>query len=162
MIDLEKARAELLLEVEKINQRYELSKTITDSYYEPGLMENLDQYHGEYDFEGKTIHISTMVKGLRFDERTLRLDALSLGDSLCIVREKSNQFNSNNFAVTNIRGESLGSLPKELCNALAPLYDLGYAIIENAKVSYLEKLDERSRYACQGVLFLRFTVRLLL
>ena len=58
------------------------------------------------------------------------------------------------------KGDSLGNLPAELCNTLAPLYDAGYADIQSATVSYLEKIKERSRYAKQGILFVELNIRL--
>ncbi len=51
-------------------------------------------------------------------------------------------------------------MPAELCNVIAPLYDMGYLTIDNPTVSYLEKLQDRSRYAKQGVLFIRLMLHL--
>ena len=78
-----------------------------------------------------------------------------------IVRDPDNRFNSNNFLVTGNGGENLGTLSAQLCNALAPAYDAGAVCITNAEISYLERIRDRSRYAKQGVLFVRmeFTIQ---
>ncbi len=62
--------------------------------------------------------------------------------------------------VNTTDGKSLGNMPAELCNAIAPLYDIGYLTIDGAYVSYLEKIQDRSRYAKQGILFIELTLRL--
>lgn len=87
------------------------------------------------------------------------MDFLNVGDSISIVREEGNTFNSNNFMVLNERFESLGNLPAELCNAIAPLYDKGYVILGKSKVSYLERIKDRSRYAKQGILFVELQLK---
>jgi hypothetical protein len=161
MTDIIQARDELLQFVEATKEKYELSKTVGPDYYEPGMMENLDQYYGNYDSEAEVITIRTDVKGLRYENRTRRLDKLSVSDEVLIKRDKENTFNANNFNITNAKGESLGTLSAPLCNALAPLYDAGYVAITESKVSYIEKLSERSRYAQQGVLFVELKIKLL-
>lgn len=151
---------ELLNIVNEYNKRYELSRNIPADYFEPGLMENLDQYHGTYDTETNTVIIRFGVKGLRYDNRTHNIETLSVGDNVSIIRENDNSYNTNNFTVKNLSHSSLGNLPKELCNALAPLYDNGNAVIVLSKVSYIEKIRARSRYAVQGVLFLELQIKL--
>ena len=54
----------------------------------------------------------------------------------------------------------MGTLSAELCNALAPLYDAGYLEFKSVKVSFVERLKERSRYAKQGVLFVAIKIAL--
>lgn len=159
MPDLTTQKEELLDEIGKLQEKYELSKTIGDDYYKPGMMEFLDQYLGQYNQLSNTALIRTEVKGLRYENRTPRLDYINVGDSVSIVREESNTFNSNNFMVLNERAESLGNLSAELCNAIAPLYDMGYVILGKAKVSYLQRIKERSRYAKQGILFVELQLK---
>ncbi len=161
MLDLGTARDELLAVVRKKQERFELSSQVSDDYFEPGMMEYLDKYHGEYDYDKETIVIRTEVKGLRYENRSVRLNEVNVGDQLQIVRDEQNTFNANNFKVTNMSGEDMGTLDAELCNALAPLYDSGYARITDANVSYIEKLLERSRYAKQGVLFIEIHIKLI-
>ncbi len=153
--------AGFLSEIEKLNQKKELAGSLPEDWFEPGMMENLDQYGGEYlAAEGKII-LKTIVKGLRYENRTPRLDRLSVGDLVKVLRDPENQYNPNNFTVVNESGESLGNLPAELCNALAPLTDSGAAEISDTRVSYMERILERSRYAEQGVLFLRIEIHLI-
>ncbi len=154
------SKQDLLTEINKLAHKFQLSSEIPDDYFEPGMMENLDQYYGSYDETTNTIILKTEIRGLRYEGRTPRLERLSVGDSVAVVREESNIYNSNNFMVNTTDGKSLGNMPAELCNVIAPLYDMGYLTIDNQAVSYLEKLQDRSRYAKQGVLFIRLMLHL--
>ena len=150
----------ILLEiVDDYYHRYELSKTVGQDYFEPGMMENLDQYFGLYNEDANIITLRFGLKGLRYDNRTQNIEKLGIGDSVTLVRDNQNVYNSNNFLVMN-KQDSLGTLPAELCDALAPLYDSNNAEILDSKVSYIEKLKDRSRYAKQGVLFVELKIRL--
>ena len=159
MTDILEAKQDLLEYVKSLNYKFELSKTVEEDYFEPGMMENLEQYRGEYDDASNTVVLRVETKGLRYDNRTKNLEHISVGDSVQIIREPDNRFNSNNFTVKS-DNLSLGNIPAELCNVLAMMYDKGYAIISSACVSYIERLKERSRYAKQGVLFLEITIKL--
>lgn len=155
------SKNELIRIANKLNEKFNLSNTIEDDYFEPGMMENLDQYMGQYDVIKNQVTIRTEVKGLRYENRTPRLANMLVGDIVNIVRDSENKFNSNNFNIVNKSNEDMGTLPADICNALAPLYDLGYATILESKVSYIERIFERSRYAKQGVLFLEIKIQLL-
>ncbi len=159
-MDINSSKQDLLTEINKLAHKFQLSSEIPDDYFEPGMMENLDQYYGSYDEATNTIILKTEVRGLRYEGRTPRLESLSVGDPVAVVREESNIYNSNNFMVNTTDGKSLGNMPAELCNVIAPLYDMGYLTIDNPTVSYLEKLQDRSRYAKQGVLFIRLMLHL--
>ena len=159
MTDIVASKKDLLEFVSFLNQKFELSKTVELDYFEPGMMENLDQYKGEYDESNNMITLRVDAKGLRYDNRTQNLERLSVGEPVDIVRESGNLYNSNNFMIKN-KKYSLGNLPAELCNALAPLYDSGYATVLSAEVSYIEKLRDRSRYAKQGILFVELHIKL--
>ena len=149
--------SKLFEEIENHSKKHELSKNLPDDWYEPGMMEYLDKYVGEYDYDGEsgTAVIQTEVKGLRYEGRTPRLDKLKIGDEVNIVRDPDNKFNSNNFLVTGPEGENLGTLSAQLCNALAPVYDSGTVRITGAEICYIERIRDRSRYAKQGVLFIK-------
>ena len=159
-MDINNAKQELIAEIDKLARKFELSSTVADDYFEPGMMENLDQYYGFFDAVNHQITLKTEVKGLRYEGRTPRLEKLHIGDSVVLIREKDNIYNSNNFMVNTTDGKSLGNMPAELCNVIAPLYDLGYLTIGQSTVSYLEKIQERSRYAKQGVLFIKVLLNL--
>lgn len=159
-MDINSSKQDLLTEINKLAHKFQLFSSIPDDYFEPGMMENLDQYYGSYDEVTNTIILKTEVRGLRYEGRTPRLERLSEGDSVAVVREESNIYNSNNFMVNTTDGKSLGNMPAELCNVIAPLYDIGYLTIDNPTVSYLEKLQDRSRYAKQGVLFIKLMLHL--
>lgn len=159
MADILEAKNNLMEYIKSLNRKYELSETVGDDYFEPGMMENLEQYKGEYDEVSNTVIIRVEAKGLRYDNRTQNLEKISIGDAVDVVRDPSNPFNSNNFMI-NKGVDSLGNLPADLCNVLAPLYDSGYAAVISSKVSYIEKLRERSRYAKQGVMFVEIEIKL--
>ena len=154
MINVELAKRELLEAANKLQQKKKLSSEVGPGHYDPGRMENLEQYLGVYDAEKNTLIIRTESKGLRYEGRTPRLEKLSINDPVKLVREPGNIYNSNNFMILSQHDESLGNLSAELCNVIAPLYDLGYVIITEANVSYIENIKSRSRYAKQGVLFI--------
>ena len=160
MTDITVAKDVLLDLIAEYAERLELSKTVGPDYYEPGRMENLDQYLGKYDDATNIITMQVPVKGLRYEDRTQHLTALKVGNPVRIVREETNSFNPNNFTVMSVNGQSLGNLSADLCNALAPLYDRGYAVIDASNVSYIEQIRDRSRYARQGILFIQLIIRL--
>ena len=159
MSDFITQKAELLEFIGRLNSKYELSKNVDEFYFEPGMMENLDQYLGKYDEQSNVAVLRTELKGLRYENRTVNLDDISVGDTVKIIREQSNIYNSNNFTVVTLKNKSLGNLPAELCNSIAPLYDSGHAVIESPLVTYIEKISQRSRYAKQGVLFIEFKIK---
>ena len=161
MLNVNLAKEDLLRAVARLQEKKDLSALVGPDYYEPGEMENLDQYLGVFDEATNTITLRTDSKGLRYEERTPRLDYLSVGDAVQLVREPSNPFNENNIMILTEQGESLGSLSAELCNVIAPLADLGYAAIKDAHVCYVERIKDRSRYAKQGILFVEFQIVLI-
>lgn len=151
----------LLNYAKSIHQKFEHSKVVNPSYYEPGMMENMDQYEGLFDSVTNIVILRVDSKGLRYENRTSKLDNLSIGDDIAVLRDSANAYNSNNFEIFNSKKESLGMLPADLCNALAPLVDSGYAKIVSSTVSYIESISKRSRYAKQGVLFVELKIQLL-
>jgi hypothetical protein len=146
--------------VVKLQEKKELAASVGPDWYEPGRMENLDQYLGLFNESTQTITLRTESKGLRYDERTPRLDYLSIGDPVQLVREPENPFNSNNIRILSENGEDLGNMSADLCNAIAPLLDAGSLFIRSSSVSYIERIRDRSRYARQGVLFVEITMEL--
>ena len=160
MQDLLMFKEELIKLTAAYNEKLELIRKVGPDHYDPGMMENLEQYKGVYDEAIKQIVIRCELKGLRYDNRTANLEAVAVGDDVSVVRDASNMFNSNNFSVSSVSGASLGYLPAELCNALAPLYDAGCASIISSVITYIEKIGQRSRYAKQGVLFVELIIKL--
>ena len=160
MQDLLICKEELIKLAAVYNKNLELSREVGPDHYDPGMMENLEQYKGVYDEAIKQIVIRCELKGLRYDNRTASLEVMAVGDDVSVVRDASNMFNSNNFSVSSVSGASLGYLPAELCNALAPLYDAGCASIISSVITYIEKIGQRSRYAKQGVLFVELIIKL--
>lgn len=140
--------------VDALEHKHNLSETVGPDYYEPGMMENLAQYLGQFNAETGCGKLRVDVKGLRYENRSQRLERLAVGDSVTIARDQDNPYNPNNFEVLDPWGDSLGTLPAGLCNAMAPIYDSEILHVRAASVSYMERLCERSRYAKQGVLFI--------
>ncbi len=150
----------LLEEVKKFREKYELSLTVEPDYYEPGFMEYLDQYDGRYDKETETIYIKTEAMGTRYEGRTEQIESIKLGDKINIIRDTENTFNRNNFLLLTESNKNVGTLSADLCNVLAPLYDNGYLSFENASVSYVEPISKRSRHAKKAVLFVEVVIEM--
>lgn len=160
MMNLELAKEALLAAVAQLQEKKELAASVGPDWYEPGMMENLEQYLGVYDENSRTVTLRTDSKGLRYDERTPRLDYLSVGDPVRLVREPDNPYNANNIRFLSEDGEDLGTPSAALCNVIAPLWDSGELTVMSAQVSYLERIRDRSRYARQGVLFVEICMEL--
>lgn len=143
-----------------LEHKHNLSETVGADYYEPGMMENLAQYLGQFNAETGRGKLRVDVKGLRYENRSQRLERVSVGDSVTIARDQDNPYNPNNFEILGPWGDSLGNLPAGLCNAMAPIYDSEILQVRAARVSYMERLRERSRYAKQGVLFIEIVFEL--
>ena len=160
MQDLLTYKEELIKLTAAYDEKLALSREVGPDHYDPGMMENLEQYKGVYDEAIKQIVIRCELKGLRYDNRTANLEVMAVGDDLNVIRDADNMFNSNNFSVTSASGASLGYLPAELCNVLGPLYDAGCASIISSVITYVEKIGQRSRYAKQGILFVELIIKL--
>lgn len=160
MKDIVGSKNDLLEIAQKLEYKNQLSRTVEEDYFEPGMMENLEQYKGIYDESTNTVILRMEAKGLRYDNRTYNLEQVSVGDKIELIREFDNPYNSNNFKINSENGKSLGNCSLEFCNTLAPLYDGGYATILDATVTYIEHLKDRSRYAKQGVLFFEVKIKL--
>ena len=152
--------AAFLEAVDALEHKHNLSETAGADYYEPGMMENLAQYLGQFNTETGRGKLRVDVKGLRYENRSQRLERVSVGDSVTIARDQDNPYNPNNFEILDPWGDSLGNLPAGLCNAMAPIYDSEILQVRTARVSYMERLRERSRYAKQGVLFIEIVFEL--
>lgn len=92
-------------------------------------------------------------KGTGYEGRAERIERVSVGDAIRVVRDFENPYNANNFVLLTEMGYDVGYMPAELCNAIAPLYDCSELKFIGASVSYVEPVSKRSRYAKQAVLF---------
>ena len=150
----------LLAEVEKLHPRYELSKTVEPDYFEPGMMEYLEQSEGIFCPETGDVLIRFEVMGTRYEGRTEQIEKVNAGDTVQIVREFENAYNPNNFTVLTMKGKNLGNLPAQLCNVIAPLFDGGNLTFVRSEVSFVEPISKRSRHAKQAVLFVELTMNI--
>lgn len=150
----------LLAQMQKLRDRYELSKTVGPDYFEPGMMEYLDQSYGSYDEATGKMTLRFEARGTRYEGRTERMERVREGEEILVIRDAGNPFNTNNFALSDARGQNLGNMAATLCNALAPLYDAGYAVFEKAFVSFVEPISRRGRHAKQAILFVELQLRL--
>uniref|UniRef100_I5AXI9 HIRAN domain-containing protein n=1 Tax=Eubacterium cellulosolvens (strain ATCC 43171 / JCM 9499 / 6) TaxID=633697 RepID=I5AXI9_EUBC6 len=148
----------LLSEVDKLHKRKELSNKVGRDYFEPGMMEYLDQSHGYYDEPRGKIVIRFESKGTRYEGRTERIEKVKVGDAIQVVREKENKYNPNNFLLLTEKGQDVGCMPAELCNAIAPIYDSGELRFLGARVSFVEPISRRSRHAKQAMLFVELKI----
>lgn len=151
MIDVYKEN--LLKELEKLHKRNEFSKEITPDYYEPGMMEYLDQSEGTFDPATGEVLVRFESKGVRYNGRAEQIEKVNLGDPITVARDKENQYNYNNFVLLTAKRQDVGYMPAELCNAVAPLYDDRRLVFDEAHVSYVEPISKRSRHAKQAMLF---------
>lgn len=160
---MEDERLNLLInELEKLHHRLELSQTVTPEYFEPGMMEYLDKSDGTYDPQTGGIMLRFEAKGTRYDGRTEIIEKMKSGDTITVLRDRENPYNSNNFTMVNGRGSNVVNMPMELCNAIAPLYDSGMLVFENAFASFVDPITQRSRHAKQAMLFVELHCRLYL
>lgn len=150
---MDERRSLLLAEVNKLHARKELSRTVDADYFEPGMMEYLDQYEGLFNVATGEIVIRFEVKGTRYEGRTEQIEKVQLDDVVVVRRDEKNSYNANNFELLTTTEKSLGCIPAELCNVLAPLFDSGELLVQKACVSYVEPISKRSRHAKQAVLF---------
>ena len=149
----------LLIEINRLHERNELAETVEPEYFEPGMMEYLDKSDGYYDEETGRLFLRFESRGTRYDGRTEQIERIKVGDEIRIIRDESNPYNHNNFLLFTIKDKDVGCMPAELCNVIAPLYDEGSLVIENAEVTYVEPLSMRNRHAKQAVLFVGVKAR---
>ena len=153
-------KANLLAEVERLRRRHELSGTVKADYFEPGMMEYLEQSDGVYDSQTGCIRIRFEVKGTRYEGRTEQIEKVRTGDPVRVIRDGENPYNSNNFLILTEKGKNLGNMPAQLCNVIAPLYDNGNLMLTGAAVSFAEPISRRSRHAKQAILFLELKMNI--
>ena len=157
---LQEQKGNLLLEAEKLHHRQALSKTVTPDYFEPGMMEYLDQSEGLYEECTGRMLLRFEARGIRYEGRTEQIEKVTAGDAIQVIRDRENPFNPNNFTMLTAKGKNVGNMPVELCNAIAPLYDDGNLHFLGASVSYVEPISKRSRHAKQAVLFVELRMKL--
>lgn len=159
MFTKEEQKENLLRELEALHKRFELSQTVGEDYFEPGMMEYLDKSDGIYDEAAGTVELRFESKGTRYGDRTEQIESLSVGDQLHVERDPDNQYNGNNFIIKTEKDKDVGNMPAELCNVIAPLYDSGMLEITESKVSFVEPISKRSRHAKQAILFIDLKCR---
>ena len=157
---LHEQRENLILELKQLHLRNELSQTVGDNYFEPGMMEYLEQSDGSYNPQTGEILIRFEVAGTRYEGRTEQIEKVCIGDSTLIVRDNENPYNSNNFTILTSKRKNLGNMPARLCNVIAPLYDSGHLSIISSNVSFVEPISKRSRHAKQAILFIQLKMGL--
>ena len=87
-------KEQFLGELSKLHARYELSRTVGPDYFEPGMMEYLDQSEGLYDPASGQVLLRFEARGTRYDGRTEQIERVKPGDKIQVVREKENPFNA--------------------------------------------------------------------
>lgn len=157
---IQEQKENLLAEVEKLHQRHELAGTVRKDYFEPGMMEYLEQSDGVFDEASGEVLARFEVKGTRYEGRTEQIEKVKTGDPVQIVRDCKNLYNSNNFMILTARGKNLGNMPAQLCNVIAPLYDSGNLTVVRSEISFVEPISKRSRHAKQAVLFVKLRMKL--
>ena len=156
---IQEQKENLLAEVEKLHQRHELAGTVGVDYFEPGMMEYLEQSEGIFDETNGEMLVRFEVKGTRYEGRTEQIEKVKTGDIVQIVRDCENPYNPNNFMVLTGKGKNLGNMPAQLCNVIAPLFDGGNLNFVQSEVSFVEPISTRSRHAKQAVLFVELKMK---
>lgn len=90
MQDLLTYKEELIKLTAAYDEKLALSREVGPDHYDPGMMENLEQYKGVYDEAIKQIVIRCEPKGLRYDNRTANLEAMAVGDDVNVIRDANN------------------------------------------------------------------------
>jgi len=160
MNSFEEQKEILLTEMAKLHARHELSKDMGPDYFEPGMMEYPEQSDGSWDEATGELVLRFESRGTRYDGRTEQIEKVKAGDVIRITRDPENAFNPNNFLLFTEKGKDVGNMPAELCNAVAPLYDAGNLVIENASASFVDPISKRSRHAKQAILFVEMHAKL--
>ena len=160
MSEFQECKDKLLEEAKNLHDRYELSKTITPDFFEPGLMEYPEQSEGIWNEETGELLLRFESKGTRYDGRTEQIESIQVGEKIRIQRDPKNEFNGNNFRLFTENGKDVGNMPAVLCNVIAPLYDEGSFVIDGAKVSFVDPISKRNRHAKQAVLFVEMKAKL--
>ena len=150
---MNEALCTLLNVADQLHRRKELAATVGPDWYEPGMMEYLDKSEGQWEAQSGRLLLRFESRGVRYEGRSEQIERLKIGDPISVRRDPQNVYNPNNFVLLTKRGEDVGYVPAELCNAIAPLYDAGLLHFEQCVVSYVEPLSRRSRYARQAVLY---------
>lgn len=113
-----------------------------------------------FDTGSQTAILTVEVSGTQYEGRSQRLENYARGNKVNLTREPSNPYDSNAIAVTAPNGDSLGNLPSCISNSLAPLLDVGFASIGDARISYLLPLSQRGGRAKKAVLYITFDIKL--
>ena len=151
---------QLFSEVEKLHKKYEMSQNMAPDFFEPIMLEYLDKFEGIIDRAKGELSLRFDSRGTRYDGRTEQIENVRCGEEVCIVRDPDNKFNSNNFMLFTAKGINIGNMPAELCNVIAPLYDAEKLSFSRSKVSFVDPISNRSRYAKQAILFVEIIIKL--
>ena len=151
----------MLTEMSKLHARHELSKNIGPDFFEPGMMEYPEQSDGSWDEATGELVLRFESRGTRYDGRTEQIEKVKIGDEIRITRDPENKFNPNNFLLLTGKNKDVGNMPAELCNVIAPLYDVGDLVIEDAFVSFVDPISKRNRHAKQAILFVEMRAKVI-
>ena len=157
---IKEAGAKLLTQMQALQAKNAWKITAEANCFEPDMPEYPEQYGGEYDKTTGMMILRFEVRGTRYEGRTEQIEHVHAGDEICVIRDMQNTYNHNNFAIKTKDGVSVGNMPAELCNAIAPLYDIGALRICRVTASFVAPISKRSRYARQAVLFIELCLKL--
>lgn len=112
-----------------------------------------------YDDKTNTAKIKTEVVGTMYEGRSQRIENISFGDSVKLVRDPDNEYDSNCISVQNLSGESLGNIETFLASNLSTYLDRGDIELCDITVSYVEPLSKRSKHAKKALLEISFLIK---
>jgi len=93
-------------------------RVLLDDYYD-------NSNNSRFSSEKLSSTIHTKIAGVTFEGRQKYVSLLKGGERLLLLREPYNPHDSNAIAVSNLRNNILGHIPKELAAKLAPHIDSG-------------------------------------
>lgn len=108
---------------------------------------------GFFDFKHQDLFVNFEAAGTMYEGRTENIEDVNVGDSLQIIRDPQNEYNSNNFRILTEQGKDVGNMPAFICDAMAPHFDRGRLFFNDVIASYVEPLSKRGKIAKKGVLY---------
>ena len=111
--------------------------------FDIGICSDGDRIEFQENLHNLGLPDSVQLTGTQYEGRIARIENVSVGDMVTLLREPENEFDSNAIDVRNSEG-SLGHLEAGACEILAPLLDKGIATY-SAYVCSVTPLSKRSK-----------------
>lgn len=154
------ARKEFIKEMKSkasFGNLFEGDSGLDPSFFASFVVENSHKTNVSYNESNDEFAANIEVQGTQYEGRSQRIERINVGDTIKLVREPNNQYNSNNIAVHNASGESLGNLGADWCDILAPVIDADIIDGLSAEVADVTPLSKRGGRAKKALLFVKIS-----